>query len=150
MTSQVGEGMAPGSVLVKQGGSQHCLLPGSWRIGLGKEKWEGEGGEAVCPSLSLSGAPWRGWQVRRGEENREVVRACALPRCGAMGGTTHQGDSARPGIPHEGQAGGRGSSWRGPRLGSVWDRKHPEVGEGGRKSCWVSAREVARLRPRVK
>lgn len=38
----------------------------------------------------------------------------------------------------------------GPQLGSVWDRKHPEVGEGGRESCWVSAREVARLRPRVK
>lgn len=121
--------MAPGSVLVKQRGSQHCLLPGSWRIGLGREKWENEGGKAVCPSLSLPGAPWRGWQVRRGEENREVVRACALPRCGAVEGTTHQGDSARPGKPHQGQAGGRGRSPAGfcvgqkaPRGGGGWPR----------------------------
>lgn len=47
----------------------------------------------VCPSFFLPSGSWRDWHIRRAEGNREVMRAFALPPCGAVGGTTYLDDT---------------------------------------------------------
>lgn len=83
----------------------------------------------VCPILSLPGASRRGRQVRQVERNKKVIRAFALPPCGALGEATSQG----PRSQHR-KATSEKSRWQGQLVGerlwvgSVWNGKHPRWG----------------------